>query len=176
MPRVNNIGFPIRNNGEPVTMDLIKDRIIEEGDCWIWMGAYSHTAPAVRDGDKVVQVRRLIAEKFLGKKINGLFAVPKCKNSECVCPDHIRIVSRATLNKMTIEKTQFHLRPDRIAKLKLAAQKRYNIDMNKVEAVRKAEGSGRQIAKDFGMNLSVVQKIRNGAHYQIGNVWAGLMR
>lgn len=176
MPRVNNPGFPIKPKGAVHTRETIYARVVEEGDCWVWQGSYSHKAPVIRHMDKVVPVRRFIAEHLQGKSVANRFVTTTCGNMNCVCPEHVIVVTRSKLQKLTAERTMFHIRPDRRMKLQLAAQRRFQRPVEQIEAIRNATGSTRQIAREMGINLSVVQKIRNGISYSTMNPFAGLIR
>jgi hypothetical protein len=177
MPRVNNEGFPIKRQGFVHTLDSIKERTIEEGDCWLWRGAYSHRSPALRHEGKVLPVRRFVAQHLLGLDTYKRFAHVKCGNLECVCPDHIQVVTRAKLQKATADRLKFHTRPDRVMKISLSAKARHNRTQEQIDAIKNATGSIRQIARELGFTFSVVQKIRNGTSYrEASNPFLGLMK
>ena len=177
MPRVNKQGFPIKRKGESHTIESIKERCIEEGDCWLWQGAYSHSAPVLRHQRKVLPVRRYIAEFLQGKDTYQRFAHVKCGDLSCVCPDHIVVYTRAKLQKETAARVGYAQRPERNYKLSKAAMARNKRTQEEIDAIRNATGSIRQIARDLGYNFSVVQKIRNGTSYrQVNNPFSGLFK
>lgn len=72
-----------------LTLESIKARCEEEGDCWIWQqGTNSMGQPNARDGDKSVQVRRRVWElshvdRDIGK---GMFVIAGCTHKLCVSP------------------------------------------------------------------------------------------
>lgn len=71
-----------------MTLDDIKDRCVEEGECWLWKGALSGGKwPCIWHEGKTVPVRRVVWTLHKGKTIPANVCItPKCDNDLCVCP------------------------------------------------------------------------------------------
>lgn len=168
----------IRKPGEPVTMDLIRAKSEEDGDCLIWKGSFGSDVPYLRVpmSRSLVPVRRWIAQNVLGLKVNGLLASNKCGNPRCVDPAHIQMMTRAQLQKFTSDRTKYQQNPARNYKLALAARARSPHSPELIEKIRGMEGSSKSIARELGINFSVVTEIRMGRSYKsyTNNPWAGL--
>lgn len=155
-----------------MTVDDIKNRSDEVGDCWEWRGSYS------TDGVPVLNkksVRRLGA-KAIGKHIPPLFvATTKCNNQRCVCPDHILIVSRTRRIQMNVEDGRYY-NPAKTAKMVKTKAKKSRFPDELVEAVRTAQGETRDIADRFNVPITWAYKVRQGICRKApGNPFFGLM-
>jgi hypothetical protein len=149
------------------TLDSIKERCIEEGDCWLWQGGKSHGAPYIRHEGKSVPVRRYIAESILKMpNLEGRLVASSCGHLECVSPDHIVVYSRKQLQKATAKRTQYG--KDLLRRYKLAnlARSRSRLNIDIARQIREAEGPQRAIAKAFGVSFDTVNKIKNGRTWQ----------
>lgn len=77
-----------------VLIERIRERMIEEGDCWIWQGRTSDSGlPRMNyGGRRDAMVRRLIAEERRPIP-KGWVASPRCGNPMCVNPEHVIVVT-----------------------------------------------------------------------------------
>lgn len=168
----------IRKPGEPVTMDLIRAKSHEDGDCLIWGGGNGSDVPYLRvPGQKsLMPVRRWIAKNILEVKVDGLLASNKCGNPHCVDPAHIQMMTRAQLQQITSDRTKYQQNPARNYKLAMAARARSPHSPELIEKIRGMEGTCKGIARELGINFSVVTKVRMGRSYKsyTNNPWAGL--
>ena len=171
---------PRRPDRAPVTMDLIRAKCIEDGDCLVWQGGRSTRTntgiPYMNSNGKSVPVRRWIAENVLNLQVDGKMASNICANPACVAPEHVAMKTRTKLQKDTIARTLYHLNPVRNAKLAKAARERSPHSPEMVEKIRAAEGSHKAIARELGVSFSMVNSIKNGQSYRdyTNNPWAGL--
>lgn len=163
-------------DGARHTMETIAARCIEEGDCMLWDGAIANPSkPVLQDGRKVVAVRRYIFTELLGKKVKPRHLVSfTCDNDLCVHEDHIDQMTRSEMLKRAVERTQYHLRPDRTAKLQIAARERSQYGADLVDQVRNEEGSYTQIAERLGLKKSFVADVRSQRHWKPTNPFVGL--
>jgi hypothetical protein len=113
-----------RKNGDPITMDLIRAKSHEDGDCLIWDGGKGAGVPYIRQPGlkNLVPVRRWIAINVLGLKTDKLMASTLCGNPSCVDPNHVAMKSRSRLIADAAARTQYHKNPVRNLKLALAAR------------------------------------------------------
>jgi hypothetical protein len=168
---------PRRQNRAPITMELVREKCIEDGDCLIWQAAKSPSgAPYMKvHGYGSMPVRRWIAGNVLGLQIDGRMASTICGNSACVEPEHVEMKTRSKMQRDAVKRTQYHLNPVRNQKLYKAAAARSPYSKETVEKIRAAEGSQRSIARDFGVSFAMVNRIKNGqSHRNYSSPWAGL--
>lgn len=167
---------PRRGNHAPLDIDLIHSKCVEEGDCWLWQGALHCGAPVMRDGNRVVNVRRWIAEHVKGLAIEGKLASPHCGNGKCCAPEHVDVVTRRTVQRRTTKRTQFQQRVTRNEKVALAARARSPVDQAMVDAIRASDMPGRALADQLGLAHSTVQHIRSHRSWKnYRSPFAGLM-
>ena len=75
----------------------IADRIDASGDCWIWLGAPSDSGYGrVTIKGKLKRVHRVIWETLVGPIAKNLEIDHLCRVRNCVNPDHLEPVTRAT--------------------------------------------------------------------------------
>lgn len=144
------------------TLEAIKERCIEEGDCWLWQGALSHgTTPVMRiDGDRrLVSVRRHVLE-LKGVKVAGRKAYPSCGNVECVNPEHVMAMTPSQMLTRVAASTGYAEAQTRRAKIAAAKRKLSPITPELVQEIRTSPESGHAIARRLGFCQSTVQAIR----------------
>lgn len=169
-----------RANNAPVTMEFIRAKSHEDGDCLIWDGATGASkiggVPYININRKLSPVRRWIAENVLEIEIKGLIASTKCGNPLCVEPSHVAMKTRKELMTDAAKRTQYHKNPARNYKLALAARARSPHSPETIERIREMDGSIRSICRELGVGFDVVQRVKNGTGYKEykNNPWAGL--
>lgn len=75
-------------------MEELRERIIErsyivDSGCWEWqraLNAYGYGV--IRYRDKIYLAHRCMHEFDIGP-LNSLYALHKCHNRKCICPDHL---------------------------------------------------------------------------------------
>ena len=167
-----------------MTLDDIKARCDEVGDCWLWRDSMQGgMVPAMRlpgwfdPSRKLVSVRRWIAEQQ-GKPVKGFFATNSCRDKRCVCPDHIQLLTRKNLQKragQTITKNQ---NPAAKVARVLAREQAGNIKigMENAIAIRTGEKSAEQWAKELDCSVSAVFRAKRGEVWKdYSSPFAGLM-
>jgi hypothetical protein len=79
------------------TLDDLKARTAEVGDCWEWQCGYQNhgKTPAVVYIDKRMSGRRLaLMLAKPGQKLDGKVVIAKCGNHKCVNPDHMLALTK----------------------------------------------------------------------------------
>jgi len=156
------------------TITTLKERTIEDGDCWEWQGYCANGTPSVCHQGKMISVRRLFTQ-LLGNTVREGYYVPKCRNGLCVNPEH------TTYNdpKQHMKKAARKALKSPTRRLKIQIHKRATnakLTQEKADEIRCSEGPSRLIAEKYGVNKSVVCRIRAGkAWVNLSNPFAGLM-
>lgn len=163
--------------GTAHTLETIKARCIEEGDCWLWQCGTSHGTPAIRHNGTIVYMRRYIVTELQGVVIPARRLVSMCCGTKlCVNPDHIRVYTRAQLQTYTAKRTDYGRDPVRNARIAAKRQAQSPLDWDRVREIRSMEGSDRAIARQLGLNFSTIYEIRRNITWrETCNPWAGLL-
>jgi len=153
--------FPRLKKGQTHTLETIKERSEEEGDCWLWQAATSGKRPMLRHDGIAINVRTYIAKHLQKRNTSGRLVTMKCENLSCVNPDHIIILTRTQLQLRTVKRTNYASNPARRQRIAAASQRLSKLDWNKVREIRSMEGSSQGIARKLGLWFSTVHSIRN---------------
>lgn len=172
---------------KPVTIHTIEslmDRTIEVGDCAEWQGYFAGktAAPNVYHNGQMIAVRKLIAALSGRDDVESIpYWSASCGNPLCVHPDHI--VGRSNARHFShMGKKVDHQSPSRVAKLQEFGRQRAiaKLTQDKADAIRLDTRTGPEIAQEYGINRSLVSKIRRGLSWRpvsaAVNPWGGLMR
>lgn len=159
------------------TVESLKARAVEEGECLIWQGYYANGVPMVHQGGKMVPVRKVLL-KLQEIPITGRYLAPKCGNPGCIDPAHIVQRTEATHARQMAKQANTTHRAKRMAGLIRWRQANPNkLDMDKARAIRADERPSRVVAEDYGVSKSLVCRIKAGTYWQDrANPFAGLMR
>lgn len=163
------------------TLESLKARTIEEGDCWLWQGYITNSTPQVigyPDGKKkMVSVRRMLRELVTGQPQPDGHYGTTCGNHECVNPDHAiwrgqAAHMRAMAKKRTVSPVMAHkLRQHRI-EAGLA-----KLDEAKAQEIRMSSESSPVLAERFGVSKSAITRIRrNEVWRMLTSPWQGLFK
>lgn len=161
--------------GQVHTMETIKERTIEEGECWIWQAGKSHGTPALRHEGRIIQVRRYIFQYLQGKNSTGRYVTMCCDNLACVNPEHIVAQTRKQLQQRTARRTQYGKSRTRNMKIARAKQEASALTWERVREIRAMEGSSRSVARELGMHFSTVHLIRMGVTWKETTPFTGLL-
>lgn len=160
------------------TIDSIKSRCVEEGDCLLWTGGLDgHGRPQCRHLGKSAYVRRVLRELVDGKPIPpGMQVACTCGNKLCVSEVCSLVGSSRTRARLASERGAFSgaAKAARIALTK-AAKSRFSAQT--IEMVRNYPGTAKAAAKEVGMSASHAKAIRRGESRTAGvfNPFAGLL-
>jgi len=159
-------------------MDRINANAHDDGGCLIWDGAMGSAGktPVISMDGKVQNIRRALAIEA-GINVLGMNASNTCNERRCVCPNHIKMMTRSELQNRSADELRgsIHntLRGRKIAEARRPTTKH---TMELAVAIRQAEGSQRAIAKQFGVSHYVVWSIRTGKSWKdYSNPYAQLM-
>lgn len=156
----------------------LKAKSIEEGDCWIWMGGYSSFLyPVMRRFGQNITVRRVIIMELKNKPLRDDQPVRMtCGNKSCVNPAHTQPSTFSAVATLAGKQGKFS-GLKRCAAIANYARTRGKLDMEKADYIRASDERPTDLAKQFGVSLSNIKKIRAGEAWKNYNTpWAGLMR
>lgn len=161
------------------TIESLKARTIEEGDCWLWQGYSVNGTPQVCEDGKMVPTRRVMT-RLAGKTLKpGLhYFVPTCGNDACVNPEHtVQRSPRTHMGVMGKMASVGAVKTLRVAKAAEARRKSSKLGIDAANAIRQAEGTYLEIAERFGCHKSMVGRIRRGEQWKDhANPFGALMR
>jgi hypothetical protein len=172
----------------PCSLEHLKDRTREEGECWNWTAAYRHNRwPTIAfrrnwdgtgSGNKVFYVRHVMYWHRYGKPPElGKYRVlvPKCGNQDCVNPDHLLMQTRAQLAKKLAAAGHYKSMTRR---MKLAESKRKTSKLSDeaVAEIRLPDSKAAAMAAKHGISVAYAYMIRNGEwRRDYSNPFAALM-
>ena len=157
------------------TVQSLKQRTIEVGDCWEWQGYYGNGTPQVSQNGKMQAVRRVFTE-LLGGQIKKGYYIPKCRNNRCVNPDHTAFNDPKThltkIGKVALKS------PTRRLKIQIHKRKTISkLTQEIADVIRVSDDNSRVLAEKYGVNKSVICRIKRGeAWVNLSNPFAGLIR
>lgn len=160
-----------------MNLETIKDRCIEEGECWLWQGSLDgHGRPQKRHEGKTVYVRRLVRELADGEPVpRGLVVAAKCGQKLCVSP-HCSVSATTKRKAQMAAKRGAYNNPSKAAKMTLMKRAASWITDELVQQIRMAPAPASRIAQETGVSLSHVKAIRRGtARRDFSSPFAGLM-
>lgn len=157
-----------------LTLERIKARCIEDGDCLLWTGkTHQNTgSPAgtewIDGKDRYVAIRRRAYEEYNRVKLKpGEEIVCSCGNAVCLDKAHLEKVTRAERNRRT------HATMDAATKLRrnqalaeAMQEQRGKILPEHVAAIKESEEGPYVIAKRLGISGVVASRIKRGLSYK----------
>lgn len=148
-------------------LERIQSHVIEVGECWEWQGSLQSKSPTptMNFKNQVKPVRRHLAEA-MELKLDGKLVTYKCGNPLCVHPDHIIAITRKKLQQRIAKEQAHHLNPLRRKKISDAARKNGKLTPELAQAIRDADGTQREIAKQFGITQATVSVIKRGVTWR----------
>ena len=166
-----------RRKAATQTLESLKARTVEVGDCWEWQGPYTYNGknPIVRHKGKAVTARRL-ALQLSGEKMREKTQVlPTCDNHRCINPEHLRQYSSSDCMKIQGAKG---LMSDQVRSAKIAAAKRAQmakLTIEQVREIRQRTTTIVQAAEKYGVHPSKISLIRRHQIWREHSTpWAGL--
>ncbi len=147
------------------------------GDCMEWTGPVHRNrcnAPIFNRGERKFYVRREVAH-LSGKLIAGRCVTAACRNQLCVNPDHLRVVSRAVIQRRTAASgawTGMHI------KMKVAAAKRSvsKLSQEDVRAIRESSDPVPELARRYGISEAYTYMIlRHQSRIEYETPFVGLL-
>ena len=147
-----------------ITLQHIKDRTEEVGECWIWQQGLTNGYPSMKVKGCGCKLVRRIAVALDGRQASPRQPVTvTCNEPLCVNPAHLKPSSNQAVAKKAGAAGAFSTKA-RCAKI--AAAKRASgsamLNMEKAREIRSSEESGPKLAERYGVNVSLIKSIRAG--------------
>lgn len=163
------------------TLESLKARTIEEGECWLWQGYITNNTPQVHchiDDKKVmVSVRKLMRELITGKPQPAGSYGHTCGNPQCVNPDHT-IWRSMKVHARYMNKVR-DVTPVMAMKMRQAKIDTGTVKLSEEAAleIRLSTESARALAQRYGVSKSWIGRIRqNRAWRVLTSPFAGLLK
>lgn len=163
------------------TIESLKARTVEEGDCWLWQGYKANGTPQVshpRPGftSKMYSVRRLMRDLVTGKPTPDGHYVTRCDNSDCVNPQHVLFRSDEQHMKIIGRTTGNLTRSMKLRKFRISIG-HAKLSEQIAQEIRLSNESGPALAQRYGVDKSLISKVRRGTAWRVlASPFAGLMR
>ncbi len=157
------------------TIESLRARCVEEGECWHWQGYSANHVPQVHDGEKMTATRKVMW-RLMGHEVKKGYYSTSCGHKDCVNPEHLVYRSPAVhMRKMNAQ--EFTL--ERKLKMQQARRARPDIVLSESLAreIRVADGRYSDIGAQYGVTKAVVSRIKQGRLWRdTANPFGGLMR
>lgn len=161
-----------------MTLNDIKARCVEEGECWIWQKATTKAGYPIVKLNGVKLVRRVVMDIKGVKLKDRQPTVTTCGEKLCVHPEHVKASNWSSVGKAAAKQGAFS-NPARGAKIAKARRQAHDARLTAEQAaeIRQSTESGPVLAARYGINRSRINDIKRGrAWKEYGtNPFQGLM-
>lgn len=157
------------------TVESLRARCVEEGECWIWQGASDgHGKPSTKHNGRTANPRRVVRELVDRKPLPpGVQVVPACHNSMCISPACCVKTDHRGRARIANERGAF----SNPAKNRLGAmtKRAKSWITDEMVALIRAARNGPEAAHETGVSLSHCKAIRRGiARKDYSSPWASM--
>lgn len=157
------------------TIEEVKARCEEVGDCWIWQGKCTSTGyPQAKINGKATLVRRHVAA------LKGITLVRRqpvraiCDDPKCCNPAHIRASTVKEIAEIAGSKGK-HSAPSKCIAIALDKRKKSKLNMEQAQEIRLSAESGPVLAERYGVHKSLINMIKQGKAWKdYSSPFAGL--
>ena len=162
------------------TVDGVKARVIEEGECWLWQGYIQNKTPQIAhyiDGKKVmVSVRKLLRELETGKPQPKGHYANTCGEYRCVNPDHTIYRSKDTHMRIMGRSKGSLTKSAKLREYRVSTGQ-VKLSESKAQEIRLSEDSGPVLADRFGVSRGLINRIKQGRAWRVlSSPWQGLFK
>lgn len=153
-----------------MTLDDIKARCHEDGDCLVWSGR-TNAKGYPKHGQTLL--RRRVLEFTAGELKRSELASVTCGNPSCLNPDHIRKASKSTValevNKRADVQAKRTASNRRTARSRLA-----KLSIEKAREIRASSEPGKVLAERYGVSDDLISKVRHDKAWVETTPFSGL--
>lgn len=163
------------------TVDSLKARCVEVGECWEWQGYLGNNTPQVSSypggKKKMVSVRRLLRELVTGQAQPHGHYGNTCGNIRCVNPDHTLWKSEAAhMRAMGRKRKVSAVTASKLRKFRVEAGLA-KLDESKAKEIRHSDEPGPVLAERYGVSKSWINRIKRGEVWRVlSSPFAGLFK
>jgi hypothetical protein len=137
--------------------DRFWEKVDKSGECWIWTAAMLKTGyGSIRVEGKALRAHRVAYELTHGKIPEGMLLRHSCDNPKCVNPAHLIVGTKRENTQDALERGQHVVGEDHY-KAKIPNQA-----IDTIRAALAAGVSGKYLAKQFGVDQSMISQIKHG--------------
>lgn len=159
-------------------IERIKDRCRIEDDCWVWtngVSAEGYPAMAIAElSQSPIYVRRLVYVVAVGPLHARRRVYSTCENRLCCNPDHLRAGTEAEIAR-TAYRMERQARGVAHSMAIRAGKRSWKLDQEKAAEIRRLRAAGvprEEVARLFGLNVSMVSAITSGRAWPTPTPWA----
>ena len=149
----------------PVTLQIIKSRCAEDGDCWIWQQSLNSMGyPQMCANGKPGQMVRRLAVQLSGRVLKpGYRVVSICAGTKCCNPDHLRLWTSGMVMERAYESGKRSTQAEYLKRRQHAVQQGITkLNMELARAIRADEGTHLEVARRLGVHKKTVYEVRRG--------------
>lgn len=161
----------------PITLEHLKSRTDEVGQCWIWNSTTSSNGyPIIKPYGCRCELARRLAFTLAGGTLNPREPVAvKCDEKLCINPDHLEKSTVSKIGKNAAKRGGWKSKT-RGAKIANAKRKTGKLSMDIAKEIRYSAETLVVVAERFKINVSWAKKIRNGSAWKeyTPNAFTGL--
>jgi hypothetical protein len=133
---------------------------VSDNGCWICNSHRKNQQSGYHEmnrNGKMIKIHRYMYEKYHGSIPEGLLVCHKCDNKSCINPEHL-FVGTSKDNTQDMMKKGRH-KPNNIRGEMMGTAKLKN---NQVISIRADKRMIKDIAKEYGISIAQISKIRRG--------------
>lgn len=163
------------------TLESLRSRVIEVGDCWEWQGYMQNGTPQVvaypGGVKKMVSVRKTLRELVTGQPQPDGHYSNTCGNHRCVNPEHTLYKSESGhMREMGRKRKVTAVTANKLRKFRVEAGLA-KLDESKAQEIRLSPEPAPVLAERFGVSKSWITKIRRGKAWRVlSSPFAGLFK
>jgi len=145
------------------TMDTLRERCRDDGECWEWRGAMVPAGighPSVMHEGKSWLVRRLVLVLHGHELTTRVKVVPVCGNARCINPDHLARHTHRHVMRQAAAQGKQSSRARSAAIARSWRERRAKLTWEDVRAIRASDATGVRLAAQHGVSEATISAIR----------------
>lgn len=157
-----------RLSAKALTLESIFEHCEEVGECLIWKGRTANGSPQIHAGNdnrpRYIQVRRFVFEQSSGEPLGAnLHPVMTCRDPKCVSFGHMKPMTTKQISRLAAKEGRCSSLQKNAA---IAAGRRRScavkLNIEIARAIRASDEPGPVLAARYGVNRSLIPRIRAG--------------
>lgn len=147
-----------------ITLEQVLAHCEPIGECLCWMGRMHNGSPVIKGTDREMRARRIVFAALSKAEIpSGKHPIPTCRDPRCLNFKHLALRTTQQIAQLAAAEGRF-ASPSRKAACTAAARKSPNAKLTPemVAEIRVSEESGPVLAERYGVNRSLIPRIKRG--------------